>query len=121
MGKVEQNVGAEGAGAGAQGDAVISPGAAVTTDRDDSTITLGVPVKRGEGVITSVRITDAVRQPGSLRGLKLYDVMQSDVDSLIKMIPRVTEPALMEHEILTMDNRDFVALATGIVSFLVPN
>ncbi|EKS6645794.1 phage tail assembly protein [Enterobacter hormaechei] len=84
-------------------------------------MTLGVPVRRGEGVITSVRITDAVRQPGSLRGLKLYDVMQSDVDSLIKMIPRVTWPAFMEHETLTMDNRDFVALTTGIVSFLVPN
>ncbi|WP_258306078.1 phage tail assembly protein [Enterobacter sp. CGMCC 5087] len=93
----------------------------ITSEQDDSMITLSVPVERGGGSIASVRITDAVRQPGSLRGLKLYDVMQSDVDSLIKLIPRVTEPALMEHEILTMDNRDFVALATGIVSFLVPS
>ncbi|HDR2588164.1 TPA: phage tail assembly protein [Enterobacter ludwigii] len=77
------------------------------------------PVARGATTIGSVRITDAVRHPGSLRGLKLYDVMQSDVDSLIKMIPRVTEPALLEHEILAMDNVDFVALSTGIVSFLV--
>lgn len=88
--------------------------------QDDSIIVLSVPVKRGDGFVTSVRITQAVRQPGSLRGLKLYDVMQTDVDSLIKMIPRVTEPALMEHEILTMDNVDFVALSSGIVSFLVP-
>ncbi len=63
MSKVEQNLAAESAGVGEQGGAVISSGAAVTTDRDDSTITLGVPVRRGEGVITSVRITDAVRQP----------------------------------------------------------
>ena len=121
MSKAEQNLAAEDADVTAQSDSVMTSGVVVTTEQDDSTIAFGVPVRRGEGVITSVHITDAVRHPGSLRGLRLYDVMQSDVDSLIKMIPRVTEPALMEHEILTMDNRDFVALSTGIVSFLVPN
>jgi hypothetical protein len=85
----------------------------------DRVIDLDVPIRRGKTEIASVRLTDAVRQPGSLRGLKLYDVMQSDVDSLIKLIPRVTEPAIAEHEVLTMDNADFVVLSSGITSFLV--
>ncbi|MFZ5272149.1 phage tail assembly protein [Enterobacter asburiae] len=110
MSKTEQNVTTE-------PEATTKPGGAA--EPDDSVIIFDVPVVRGATTIESVQITDAVRHPGSLRGLKLYDVMQSDVDSLMKMIPRVTEPALLEHEILTMDNVDFVALATGIVSFLV--
>lgn len=84
-------------------------------------ILLAAPVIRKSGDIKTVTITDAMKQTGSLRGLKLYDVMTSDVDSLIKLIPRVTSPALTEVEVSQLDVRDFSKFATGIADFLAPS
>lgn len=83
-------------------------------------VLLTSPIQRGKTEIKEITITDTMKQPGCLRGLKLYDVLQSDVDSLFKLLPRVTEPALTELEVVTMDNADFVALATAVTGFLTP-
>lgn len=77
-------------------------------------------ITRGKTVIKEVTITDAMAQTGSLRGLKLYDVMVSDVDSLIKLLPRVTSPALTELEVTALHPSDLAQLATGIADFLAP-
>ncbi|WP_075685076.1 phage tail assembly protein [Serratia marcescens] len=86
------------------------------------TITLSNAIKRASGeTITDVTITDAMKQVGVLRGLKLYDVMTSDVNSLITLLPRVTSPRLTEVEISMMDVHDFSELAGGVAAFLAPN
>ncbi|MTC46786.1 phage tail assembly protein [Providencia sp. wls1922] len=71
--------------------------------------------------VTEITITDTMKQVGALRGLKLYDVMTSDVDSLIKLLPRVTSPRLSERDVLQLPIPSFNALATGIANFLVPS
>lgn len=86
----------------------------------DGVVSLTRPIKRGETMIDKVRITEAMSQPGSLRGLKLFDVVQSDVDSMIKLLPRVTEPQLTEVDIITMHSYDFGLLVSAAVSFLAP-
>lgn len=83
-------------------------------------ITLSAPIARKDSEITEVTITDAMKQTGSLRGLKMYDVMMSDVDSLIRLLPRVTNPALTELEVTMMDVADFGQLATAVADFLTP-
>ncbi|WP_341532823.1 hypothetical protein [Sodalis glossinidius] len=51
-------------------------------------IPLSVAIKRTSGEeITEVTITDTLKQVGALRGLKLYDVMTSDVNALITLLP----------------------------------
>lgn len=85
------------------------------------TVILNQPIKRGDTEISEVTITDTMRQSGCLRGLRLFDVMQSDVDSLVKLLPRVTSPALTEVELTMMSTYDFVVLATAAVSFFGPN
>lgn len=86
----------------------------------DNTVTLTCPIQRGKEFVDSVRITEAMSQPGCLRGLKLYDVLQTDVDSMFKLLPRVTEPALTEAELVLMSSHDFIALSTAAVLFLAP-
>ncbi|ENK6704009.1 phage tail assembly protein [Yersinia enterocolitica] len=86
-----------------------------------NTVVLQTPIKRGKSVIKEVSLTGALKQAGSLRGLKLYDVVTSDVNSLIKLLPRVTSPALTEIELVTMDIWDFSQLAAEVVDFLQPN
>ncbi|MDD9341743.1 MAG: phage tail assembly protein [Providencia heimbachae] len=84
-------------------------------------ITLSTPFKLDTGAeITEITITDTMKQVGALRGLKLYDVMMTDVDSLIKLLPRVTSPRLTEKEISTLPIADFAELAQGVANFLTP-
>lgn len=84
-------------------------------------ITLVKPVIRKNSEIKEVTVTEAMQQTGSLRGLKLYDVMTSDVDSLIKLLPRVTSPALTEAEVSLLDVRDFAELSKEVADFLAPS
>lgn len=85
-------------------------------------IALSVAIKRTSGEeITEVTITDTMKQVGALRGLKLYDVMTSDVNALITLLPRVTHPRLTEAEIITMNVQDFSQFAAGVADFLAPN
>ncbi|WOA54380.1 phage tail assembly protein [Dickeya solani] len=85
------------------------------------TITLQTPLTRSGGDVTTVTITDALKQAGSLRGLKVYDVMTSDVDALMTLIPRVTSPALTQDELRRMDVWDFCQFANAVATFLQPN
>ncbi|WFQ80057.1 phage tail assembly protein [Xenorhabdus sp. SF857] len=85
------------------------------------TITLSQPMKLTNGQeITEITITDTMKQVGALRGLKLYDVMTSDVNSLITLLPRVTHPRLSETDVSTMGIQDFALLAAGVADFLAP-
>ncbi|CQH33363.1 MULTISPECIES: phage tail assembly protein [Yersinia] len=86
-----------------------------------NTVVLQTPIKRGKTVIKEVSLTGAMKQAGSLRGLKLFSVMTSDVDSLIKLLPRVTSPALTEIELITMDTWDFAQLSQEVAVFLQPS
>lgn len=82
------------------------------------TITLDTPIVRGDTSIASV----AVRKPGpgELRGLTLKDVGEIQFDAMIRLLPRITSPALTEAEISIMDLADFTALATEVAYFLLP-
>lgn len=87
----------------------------------DNIITLQNPIARKGGKVETVTITDAMKQAGSLRGLKVYDVMTSDVNSLMTLLPRVTNPALTKEELTTMDTWDFCQLSTAVANFLQPS
>ncbi len=81
------------------------------------TITLDSPIKRGDQSITSVTL----RKPssGELRGLNLTDLLQMDVNSLKKVLPRITSPILTEQDIDSLDPADLVDLGSSIALFLV--
>lgn len=76
------------------------------------TITLKQPITRGETQITEIQ----VRKPNvpALKGLKLLDLMQSDVNALSTLLPRITQPMLTKADIDRLDVADFTKL-TGAV------
>lgn len=45
----------------------------------------------------------------------------SEVDALIKVLPRMTAPMLTEQEVAALELPDLVALAGKVVGFLSPN
>lgn len=84
-------------------------------DADIETVELDNPILRGEQTINTLTI----RKPktGALRGLALTKVLELDVDTLAKLIPRVTSPVVVEHEINQLDLSDFTKVATAVVGF----
>lgn len=81
------------------------------------TVTLSIPVTRGDTKIATVTL----RKPevGALRGLKLTDVLQMDVSALERLLPRITDPALLPAEVAALDPADFLSLAGAVVGFFM--
>lgn len=82
-----------------------------------NTITLSVPLKRGEQQITEITLHEP--NAGALRGLSLGDVINAKVDAVITLIPRVSEPKITEAEMRDMNLRDLAMLAGGISDFFL--
>jgi hypothetical protein len=85
----------------------------------ENTITLDTPIKRGEQVIAAVTLIKP--NTGTLRGVSLADVANSDVNALIKVLPRMTYPSLTEPEVAALELPDILAMAGKVVGFLAPN
>lgn len=81
------------------------------------TVTLDAPIVRGETSIDELKL----RKPrsGELRGLSLVDLGQLKVDSLTKILPRITVPPLTEAEVGNMEPADLLACGAEIGSFLL--
>lgn len=78
---------------------------------------LVTPIKRGETTIKEV----AIRMPdtGALRGLKLTNVLQMDVNTLQVLIPRISEPALLPDEVAALNPADLLLLSGEVIGFFM--
>lgn len=81
------------------------------------TVTLDTPIARGEVSVNELQL----RKPrsGELRGLSLVDLGQLKVDSLIKVLPRITVPPITEAEAANMEMADLLACGAEIGGFLL--
>lgn len=50
--------------------------------------------------------------------MSLASLANSDVDALIKVLPRMTYPALTEHEIARLDASDLMQFAAEVIGFV---
>ncbi|MDF3162847.1 phage tail assembly protein [Pseudomonas proteolytica] len=84
---------------------------------DDNTVVLDTPIRRGVTTIDSITL----RKPssGELRGVSLVELLQMDVASLIKVVPRISSPTLTAIEVSGMDPADLLALSSKISGFLL--
>lgn len=81
-------------------------------------VTLDRPIKRAGQIIETVTLIEP--NAGTLRGVSLAAVAQSEVDALIKILPRMTSPALTTQELTAMNLSDMLSLAAKVISFLSP-
>lgn len=86
---------------------------------NDNLVTLEKPIQRGDLLIEQVTVTKP--NAGTLRGVSLAAVANSDVDALIKVLPRMTYPPLLESDIVKMELPDMVTLASKVIGFLSPS
>jgi hypothetical protein len=81
------------------------------------TVQLDTPIQREGDKIEKL----VLRKPmaGELRGLSLAEVLNLDVDSVTKLIPRISTPTLTEQEVRNMDPADLVEAGKEIAGFLL--
>ncbi|HAS1076322.1 TPA: phage tail assembly protein [Enterobacter cloacae] len=82
-------------------------------------VILDNPLMRGEQKIEQVTLTKP--NTGTLRGVSLAALANSDVDALIKVLPRMTYPALTESEVMRLEASDLILFAGKVVGFLSPS
>lgn len=82
------------------------------------TITLETPIQRGETKITEIKL----RKPaaGELRGISMRSIIDLSVDSVLLLLPRISDPTLTDVECGRMDPVDIMQAAGVIASFFVP-
>lgn len=83
----------------------------------DNVVVLDTPIKRGATEIE--RITLRKPASGELRGLHMASLLQMDVASLIKLVPRISSPGITEPEAAAMDPADLLACGTKVSGFLL--
>lgn len=103
--------------AGAATEAPAAAEAAAAPVKPDNTVTLDFPIKRGAAEITEITL----RKPmaGELRGVKLTDLLTLEAGAVRLLLPRVTVPTLLPHEVDLLDPADFTELATMVAGFFV--
>ncbi|WP_314103073.1 phage tail assembly protein [uncultured Stenotrophomonas sp.] len=81
-------------------------------------IELESPIRRGDQVISSLTL----RKPdaGTLRGIKLAELLQMDVGSLTMLLPRISTPTLTAADAAKLDPVDLVSIATEVGNFFLP-
>lgn len=84
---------------------------------ETATITLNTPIARESGPLETITL----RKPkgGDLRGLSLQNLMQSDVNSIIAVTPRISQPFITEQEVAGLEADDFAELAGTIFGFFM--
>ncbi|HDX1153334.1 phage tail assembly protein [Pasteurella multocida] len=82
-------------------------------------IALSVAIQRGDQEIKEVQVLKPTVP--ALKGLKMFDVLQVDVNAMEILLPRITVPKLHKADFAQMAVEDFTELATAAVSFLGKN
>ncbi|MEG0921684.1 MAG: phage tail assembly protein [Comamonas sp.] len=90
----------------------------IVNGRPARSITLQEPVKRGEQLIEKLMIRKP--QSGELRGVNLSDILNANTDAIMQLLPRVTVPTMVKHEVEAMDPADLLMCGMALVSFFVP-
>lgn len=80
-------------------------------------VKLKKPIVRGETEITEVDIREP--KAGELRGLRLNDLLNGDVDAIATVLPRITSPVLQKHEIDALHPVDLANFCGEIMGFFM--
>lgn len=82
----------------------------------EKTVTLDFPLTRGDK--TTSQLTLRKPKAGALRGIKLADLLQLDVEAICKVVPRIC-PDITEAEMRELDPADLTEIATAVIGFFV--
>jgi hypothetical protein len=80
------------------------------------TVALNQPIARQSGASVA-SLTLRKPKAGELRGLNMQDLMQADVNAVMTLVPRISDPFVIAEEIANLEADDFAELAGAVLSF----
>lgn len=82
-----------------------------------ATVELEVPVVRGESTIETLQL----RRPnsGELRGLSMAELLRMETGAVMAVLPRISNPPLIDAEVAALDPADLFACAVEVSSFFM--
>lgn len=78
---------------------------------------LSEPLDAPDGPITRVELVRP--SVGQLRGLQLSMVQMQDVSAMMKLLPRITRPALTPDQVAALAPADFAAMCNQVSLFFM--
>jgi len=83
----------------------------------NKTLTLNTPITSGEQTISTVTL----RKPSvsAMRGIATFELLRMDTDTLIRLLPRISEPTLTTAHLNQMDCADLVRVGATVSGFLL--
>lgn len=83
----------------------------------EKTITLDVPLVRGDQQITTL----VLRRPttGALRGVSITSVLQMDTGAIMAVLPRISTPTLTKQDVEKLDIADLTECGITLASFFL--
>lgn len=82
------------------------------------TLNLSTPITRGEKQISEITLHKP--SVGAVRGLSMQGLLNMNVDALITVLPRITDPKLTEAEVNNLDLPDLLQAGIVVASFFIP-
>lgn len=81
------------------------------------TITLAEPIERDAGDVTAITL----RKPkaGELRGLSVSNLVNSDVGSILTILPRICDPHITDQEAANLSAEDLAEIGGTVVGFFM--
>ncbi|WJS97853.1 phage tail assembly protein [Novosphingobium humi] len=82
------------------------------------TVKLVSPIERANGEpITEITLVKP--NAGSLRGLKVPDLVSGDVSTVLTLIPRISQPVVSAHDAEKLETEDLGEIAGAIFGFFM--
>jgi hypothetical protein len=85
--------------------------------KTEETVTLSQPILRGKQTIDTLVIRKP--KPMNLRGMKVVDILQLDVDCIVTLAQRVATPPLTDLEARNLDPADLTKIGVAVQGFFV--
>lgn len=86
-------------------------------EAENNTVVLDTPISRGKNTVDTITLRKP--QAGELRGVNLVELLNMDVASLIKILPRISTPSITSPEAAAMDPADLLECGSKIAGFLL--
>lgn len=82
-------------------------------------VQLDTPIRRGDEGEEIKEISLRKPNAGELRGLSMADLARLDVNTVLKLLPRISMPTLTQAEVNQLQTEDLFSCCTEIGSFLL--
>lgn len=82
------------------------------------TLKLATPIKRGDKEIAEITLHKP--NVGAMRGVSMRLLLDMNVDAIVTVLPRISDPQLTEVEINKLDAPDLLQAGILVAAFFLP-